>query len=126
MADFQDEKNRVLFGNFLLKKMQLKHQTIESFAADLSMETQTLRRYLDGTFPPQKLSNIYRLMEYLDVEFSEFETFLSEQSTGSKKTSSHFNAMSGPTININSSNSFDKCPIGTQGNVIFNQNDENE
>lgn len=126
MADFNDSNVKKQFGIFLRDQMQLKHKKLEDFAAELTMETRTLRAYLDGTFPEQKLSNVYRLLEQLDVEFLAFETFLAGQAANAKRSTSHMNATSGPTININTGNTFTNAPIGTQGNITFNQCSENE
>ncbi len=116
MANFEEENVRKSFGMFLLEKMQLNHKTIENFSAELSMETRTLRSYLDGTFPPQKMSTVYRLIETLNVQFSDFENFLDTHCRNSDRV----DIKSGPTININTGNTISNSPIGTQGNITFN------
>lgn len=125
MANFQNQTDRNLFSEFLLTKMQEKHQTPEGFAAKAKVDIRTLRSYLDGSFSHTKLNQVFTFLEELDVEFSEFERFLRGH-TLSGSTNQRFSATSGPTININEGNTISDSPIGTQGNITFNQYSKGE
>ena len=125
MANFQNQTDRNLFSEFLLTKMQENHQTPEGFAAKAKVDIRTLRSYLDGSFSHTKLNQVFTFLEELGAEFSEFERFLQERTSGAS-ANHHFNTTSGPTININTGNKISDSPIGTQGNITFNQYSKEE
>ena len=120
MLDLSDNKIKTLFCSFMKEKMLEQHLTPQALAHSSGISERTIYRYVAFDLPKSAISQttFFTLLDSLQTNAAEFSDFVEKQAN--KENSSNINATSGPTININTGNTINNSPIGTQGNVVFN------
>ena len=103
------------------------HITRQHLADKAGVSEKTIERYFRGELPDTILeSTFYSLLGVLNKNAAEFEAFVNGHVEKDQQGSAQLHATSGPTININTGNTISNSPIGTQGNVTFNQSADKE